>query len=100
MNFHLIPLPSTLASAARPAAAQIFAPFLDRETGVKYSEAEFLDYYGAKKGAKIWAAAGRAAEAEKPAPKKKGGKAEKRMDPDAGVKYTEEEFIEYYGKKK
>jgi len=33
--------------------------------GVKYTEAEFLDYYGKKKGAKLWDAAGEKAEAPK-----------------------------------
>jgi len=75
---------------------------LDRETGVKYTEEEFLEFYGNKKGAKIWAAAGRAAESASTtgSAAKSKGKAEKRLDRDTGVKYTEEEFLEFYGNKK
>lgn len=75
---------------------------LDRETGEKYTEAEFIEYYGNKKGLKIWEAAGRAAEKAPTTAsgKKSAGKAEKRLDRDTGVKYTEEEFLEFYGNKK
>jgi len=72
---------------------------LDAESGVKYTQDEFIEYYGKKKGQKIWDAIGRAA--DKAAPKAKAkGKVEKRLDKDSGVKYTQDEFIDFYGKKK
>jgi len=64
---------------------------MDADAGAKYTQEEFIEYYGKKAGQKKWDAAGKAA-----AP---SGKAEKRLDADAGAKYTQDEFIEYYGKK-
>jgi len=76
---------------------------MDRDTGVKYTEAEFLEHYGNSKGSKIWAAAGKR-DAEPVSTSSSGqkakGKREKRLDRDTGAKYTEEEFLEFYGKKK
>jgi malate dehydrogenase len=65
---------------------------MDADEGVKYTEQEFLDYYGKKKGQKKWDAAGSAAPAST-------GKVEKRKDADDGKKYTEQEFVDHYGKK-
>jgi len=49
----------------------------DPDDGVKYSQAEFIEYYGSKKGAKRWEAAGKAAAAPKPKAKAKAKAKEK-----------------------
>jgi len=77
----------------------------DANDGKKYTETEFADHYGLKKGEKIWAAIGRQEGAAAPAEastktKAKRGKVEKREDKNDGKKYSEAEFKENYGDKK
>jgi len=69
---------------------------MDADEGVKYTNDEFIEFYGKKKGQKKWDAAGSAAPTKPPL----RTKVEKRLDADEGVKYSEDEFIEFYGKKK
>eukprot|EP01065_Artemidia_motanka_P048529 TRINITY_DN7830_c2_g2_i3.p1 TRINITY_DN7830_c2_g2~~TRINITY_DN7830_c2_g2_i3.p1 ORF type:complete len:417 (+),score=182.15 TRINITY_DN7830_c2_g2_i3:530-1780(+) len=66
-----------------------------------FTKAQFVEYYGEKKGTKVWDRAGEPAPAE--GGKKKGKKEpEKRADPTEsnGKTYTRQEFIECYGESK
>jgi len=73
----------------------------DTDSGMKYTLDEFIEYYGKKKGQKIWDAAGnREGKTAAPAASKSSKKGEKRLDNETGVKYTQAEFLEYYGQKK